>query len=141
MSKLLLTICVFGLLLSSASAQEVSKQEDVLRKYDLTRYVPSGKSRTIRLIYGASPDCSPWSDIEVRTTKAPEHGTVEIVAGQDFPRFAKDNVRFKCNEKKIPVLNVNYKSSEGYTGPDEFELLILYPRGLADEAHYTMVVR
>ena len=137
MSKFLLTtVFAFGLLLSVASAPEAA-----LVKRNATRYVPSGIQRTLWFLHGANPDCSPIDSIEVRTTKEPEHGAVEIVPGQGFPAFPRDNVRFKCNEKKISGLNVNYKSSDKYVGPDEFDLLVLWPTGRAWEMHFNMIVR
>jgi hypothetical protein len=93
-------------------------------------------------VYGANPDCSPLDgDIEVRTAKQPEHGGVEIVAGDRFPNFAKDNVRAKCNAKKLRGVIVNYKSSGGYVGPDGFDLLVLYPTGFAREVRFNINVR
>ena len=159
MKRLLLTVCAFGLFLSFASAEEASvkeeglvKPEEVwanegLRKWDLTRYAPAGKSRTVWFVYGAHPDCSSiltkTIDVktDIKTTKEPEHGTVEIVPSENFPAFAKDNVRSKCNVRKINGFNVNYKSSGGYVGPDEFTVLVLWPNGLASQAHFTMIVR
>ena len=62
MSRFLVTVCAFGLLLSFASAEEASVNESFVReglkKTDLTRYVPSGISRTIWFVYAANPDCS-----------------------------------------------------------------------------------
>jgi hypothetical protein len=139
MSKFLLTtVCAFGLLLSVASAEEVEKE---LQKLEFTRWVPTGTKRTIWFLYGANPDCSPWDLSEVRTTKSPEHGAVEIVPGETFAQFAKDSVRANCNDKKIRSLNVSYKSFGGYLGPDEFDLLVLWPSGRAWEAHFKIIVR
>jgi hypothetical protein len=113
-----------------------------LQKGKLTRFVPSGMNRSIEFLYAAKPDCSPMDDsIEVRTTKAPEHGTVEIVPIENFPNFARDTTRYKCNERKVRGLSVNYKSSEGYVGPDEFDILVLYPGGFGREIHFNIVVR
>jgi hypothetical protein len=113
-----------------------------LQKGKLSRFVPSGMNRTIEFLYLTKPDCSPMDDsIEVRTTKAPEHGAVEVVPTEDFPNYARDATRYKCNERKVRGLKVNYKSSEGYVGPDEFDLLILYPGGFGREIHFNMVVR
>ena len=78
---------------------------------------------------------------DVKTTKEPEHGTVEIVPAENFSTFAKDNVSFKCNARKMSGFNVNYKPSEEYRGPDEFTVLVLWPNGYASEAHFKMVVR
>ena len=36
---------------------------------------------------------------------------------------------------------VNYKAAEKYTGNDAFDLLILYPDGLAREHHFDISVR
>jgi hypothetical protein len=148
MSKFLLAVavCAFCLPLSFASAAEEEEAmkafgTEGLRKYDLTRYVPSGKSRTLWFLAGVNRDCSVQDELEVKTTKAPEHGTVEIVPGENFPAYKKESALFKCNEKKIRGFNVNYKSAQKYVGPDEFELLVLYPNGYAQEVRYTMVVR
>jgi hypothetical protein len=128
MSKFLLTtVCAFGLLLSVVSAEEVETwRKDGLQKFQFTRFVPTGTKRTVEFLYGANPDCSPMDGIEVRTTHAPEHGVIEVVSNEQFPNFARDNVRFKCNDKKILGLSVNYRSAGEYVGPDGFDLLILY---------------
>ena len=56
-------------------------------------------------------------------------------------QFANNSVSAKCNGKKISGVNVNYKSSGGYLGPDEFDLLVLWPQGFAWEMHFNMIVR
>ena len=42
----------------------------------------------------------------------------------------------KCNEHKV-----NYKSAEKYVGDDAFDLLVLFPAGIAWEVHYDISVR
>ena len=152
MSKSLLTVCAFGLLLSAASAQDAEeewkawKERSVLKR-EITRLVPSGKTRPVWFLSGAwAADCSSW-DIEVRTTRKPEHGTVEIVPHLQIGNFAKESLSAHCNGKKISGLTVNYKSSREYVGPDEFELLVMWPgsSGASDtrhsEIHFKMNVR
>ena len=114
---------------------------DGLKKAELTRYAPSGKTRTLWFVHGADPDCSPWVSIEVKATKKPAHGTVEIVPTEAFPSFAMHNIRFKCNARKAAGFNVNYKSSAGYTGADEFTIFVIWPNGTAEEVLYKMDVR
>ena len=146
MSRFLVTVCAFGLLLSFASAEEASVNEqsfvrDGLRKTDLTRYVPSGKSRTIWFVYAANPDCSSQGDIEMRTTKEPAHGAIEVVPGEGFVTFETESYRKNCGGKKLRGLNVNYKSSGGYVGPEQVVILALFPRGYAWEANFDISVK
>jgi hypothetical protein len=69
MAQMKMLSTVFTLLLSSsASAQEATKDEPVripgLTKYEITRYVISGKKQTIEFVYGAYPDCSHSSGLK-----------------------------------------------------------------------------
>ena len=150
MPKFLLTVCVFGLLLSSASAEEKSPEQlleersgiEGLESQTLTRVVfASGAKHRIGFYVDLNPDCSAVGDINVRVTKQPEHGTVETVAATDYVRFPKENIRSKCNLQKVKGTLVNYKTAEKFTGKDEFDLLILYPEGFALEHHFDVSVR
>src|SRR6516165_8211648 len=80
MSKFLLTVCAFGLLLSSAFAEEKSPEQYReesnpigLQKMDWTRIVASGTNQRIGFFYAVNPDCSASGDINIRVTK--QHGT------------------------------------------------------------------
>lgn len=73
MSKFLIAACAFGLLLSSAFAEEKSpeqyRQESNpigLQKMDWTRIVASGTNQRIGFFYAVNPDCSASGDINVR---------------------------------------------------------------------------
>jgi hypothetical protein len=66
---------------------------------------------------------------------------VETTASTDYVHFSKENVRSKCNQHKVKGTLVNYKPAEKYTGKDEFDLLVLYPDGLAREHHFDLSVR
>ena len=61
--------------------------------------------------------------------------------GQGFGNWKKDTVRFKCNDKKLRGFFLTYKSSDGYRGADQFDILVLYPNGYGWEAHFNMNVR
>ena len=147
MNKLLLTACALGLLLCSASAQEIRQderedwQKHGLVKRELTRYIPTGKSRTLWFLVGAQSDCTPWALADVRITKEPEHGTVEFVPTEGTAQFAKDGPSAKCSGKKMRGQSVNYKASNGYSGSDEFELLVMWPTGQASEMRFNINVR
>jgi hypothetical protein len=152
MSKFLLTVCAFGLLLSSAFAQEKTQEQlreershiwgiEGLQNQTFTRVVASGAKHRIGFYVDLNPDCSATGNINVRVTKQPEHGTVETVATTDYVHFPKENIRSKCNQHKVKGTLVNYKAAEKYTGNDEFDLLILYPEGFAREHHFDISVR
>jgi hypothetical protein len=137
--------------LSFASAQDAEEEFKALKegvvKREINRNVPSGKTWTLWFLAGVDADCSPWRE-EARTTREPEHGTVEIVSAVKVGEFAKESGVAHCNGKKIPGLDINYKSSRGYTGPDEFDLLVMFPFGKAGssrgrewEMHFKINVR
>ena len=140
MRKFLLTVCALGLLSSSAFAQEKSP-EQMLEKQQFARVVTSGTNQRIGFFYAVNPDCSASGDVNVRVTKQPEHGTVETTAATDFPTFPKENMRARCNNRKVRGVQVNYKSAEKYVGADTLDLLVLSPGGFGQEVHLNINVR
>jgi len=152
MSKFLLAACAFGLLFSSAFAQDKSPEqlrEERSRIFGIegqesqtfSRMVASGAKLRIGLFVSLNPDCTATGDVNVRVTKQPEHGTVESVVRTEYTHFPKENIRSKCNQHKVKGTLVSYKAAEKYTGNDEFDLLVLYPSGLASELHFDISVR
>ena len=140
MKNLLLTVLAFGLLSSSSFAQEKSP-EQMLEKQQLARVVTSGTNQRIGFFYAVNPDCSASGDVNVRVTKQPEHGAVETTAATDFPTFPKENMRARCNNRKVRGVQVNYKSAEKYVGDDTLDLLVLFPGGFGGEVHLNINVR
>jgi hypothetical protein len=152
MSRLLLTACAFGLLFSSAFAEEKTPEQyreersrifgvEGVESQTLTRVVASGAKQQIGFYTSLNPDCTANGDVNVRVTKQPEHGTVDITTASNFPGYPKESSRFKCNQHKVKGMHVNYKAAEKYTGNDEFDLLILWPTGFASELHFDVRVR
>jgi hypothetical protein len=135
MKNLLLTLLAFGLLSSSAFAQEG------LEKKQFTRVVASGKNERIGFYTSLHADCTSRGNADIRVTKQPEHGTVETTPTINFPTYPKEHVRYKCNEHKVKGVQLNYKSAEKYVGDDAFELLVLFGGGFAWEVHYDVSVR
>jgi hypothetical protein len=135
MRNLLLTVLAFGLLSSAAFAQEG------LDKKQFTRVVASGTNTRVGFFTWTNPDCTAIGNVNVRVTKQPEHGAVEITTATNFPGYPKEHVRFKCNEHKVKGMQINYKSAEKYIGDDALELLVLFPNGFGWEVHYDVSVR
>jgi hypothetical protein len=106
MSKLLITICAFGLLLASAFAQDKSPEqlrEERARIFGVegqesqtfTRVIDSGAKQRIGFYASLNPDCTATGDVTVRVTKQPEHGTVETLARTEYAHYPKENIRSK----------------------------------------------
>jgi hypothetical protein len=143
MIKLLLTTCAFGLLLSSASAEEKTLEQlrgeannifghEGLQKHKMTRVVASGKNGRIGFFHALDPDC---------TSKEPEHGTVKTTDTSQYAGYPKDSAYVKCNQHKVKGTQIDYKSADKYTGSDVFEVLVLFPNGFAWEVTYDVSVR
>jgi hypothetical protein len=152
MKRFLLTVCAFGLLLSSAFAEDKTPEQlreershifgiEGVQSQTFTRVIASGAKQQIGFYASLNPDCTARGDVNVRVTKQPEHGTVETVARTDYVHYPKESIRSKCNQQKVKGTLVNYKAAEKYTGNDEFDLLILFPAGYAWEFHYDISVR
>jgi len=152
MKRLLLAVCAFGLLSLPAVAEEKSPEQrreesnqilnrEGIQKFDITRFVASGKSQRIGFFYAVHPDCTASGDVDIRVTKQPEHGTTEIAAATLFPNFDKENIRYKCNQHKVRGQQVNYKPAEKYIGSDKLEVFVLFPGGFAREVNFTINVR
>jgi hypothetical protein len=140
MKNPLLTVLAFGLLSSSAFAEERPPQEG-LEKRQFTRVVASGTNQRIGFFYALQPDCTASGNVNIRVTKQPEHGSTETTTTINFPNYPKENIRSKCNGHKVRGMQVNYKSAEKYVGSDELELLVLFPNGFAWEVRYNIDVR
>jgi hypothetical protein len=133
MKNLLLTVVGFGVLLSSAFAEEQPRQEGLEKKQF---------TRVVGFYTALNPDCTAQQgNFTVRVTKKPEHGSVETIDTMNFPSYSKENIRAKCNQHKVKGIQVNYKSEDKYLGKDELELLVLFPTGYAWEVHYDVDVR
>ena len=92
----------------------------------VVRGVDSGVRQIIDDYYSVTPDCGNMGYPEVRISQAPTHGTVAVENGETYPSFAKDNVRYDCNKKKIASSQVFYESSPGFHGKDSFTIQVRY---------------
>ena len=139
----LLTAGAFGLLLSSPLAAEWTDEEVAagLKRAEYTRHVISGNIARLQFLVAVNPDCSLADGYQFSLTKEPEHGTVDFVPYIGFATYAKDNVRAKCNDKKLEGHMLSYKPKDGYVGVDSFTFLELFPSGMGREITFRMNVR
>jgi hypothetical protein len=143
MMKLIGSILLASVCAGVAIAEEQSKfSREGMRTWEYTRFIPTNVKRRVGFIYWiGGDDCVGATDIEVRVTKPPEHGALEVIAESAYPNYAKDSSRAKCNAKKVRGVAVYYKPAKDYKGTDEFEALAMYPSGFADEAKFTINVQ
>ena len=80
--------------------------------------VVSGERQRIDFISVLNPDCSSAGYVTVRVIAPPAHGELITEKGIDYPTYPKDNQRYQCNLKKVPLVNVYYRSIPGYVGVD-----------------------
>jgi len=80
--------------------------------------VVSGERQRIDFISVLNPDCSSAGYVTVRVITPPAHGELTIEKGIDYPSYPKDNQRYQCNLKKVPLVNAYYRSIPGYLGVD-----------------------
>ena len=57
-------------------------------------------------------------------------------------RITSASVRAKCNQHKVAVTQIMYKSADKYVGKDAIDFLVLFPdSGMAWEVHYEIDVK
>jgi hypothetical protein len=153
MKRLLLTaVCAFGLVFSTALAQEKTQEQlreesghiwsvDGLKKTQYRKIVASGTDTRIGAFTFVNPDCTAEGNVSIRVTKQPEHGTVESSTTTYYPNYPKENLRYKCNQHKVKGTQIRYKSAEKYVGDDALDALVLFSDGYAWEVHFDIDIR
>jgi len=101
---------------------------------------PAGKQRILDNFGYLNPDCTPIEDTDTVIIKEPEHGSVVIETIERFPTYAKDNVRSKCNEKRMRMPVLTYKAAVGYAGTDTLEVLSIWSNGVAHLYRYNIKI-
>jgi hypothetical protein len=122
--KYLTTLACALLVSLPAFAQEKWTQEEQtagLKTYEFTRYVPARKQRALDHFVFLNPDCTLIEGTDIIITKPPEYGSAVLETREVFTNYAKDNVRSKCNEKKMRLPVLIYKAAAGHAGTDMLE--------------------
>jgi hypothetical protein len=91
--------------------------------------------------YDLNPDCSSRGQIKSRLLEQPKNGVVEMVTEKGFTGYAKDDQKYKCNEKQSDLRAYYYKSREDFKGKDRFVVEVFYPNGGYRKQLYNIDVR
>jgi hypothetical protein len=94
----------------------------------LNRFVPSGEERNIGFVVALFPDCTSRGMTVGRVLKPPAHGTMTFAAAESFSSYLATSRLASCNDKKLPGLNIVYKSDDGYLGEDGPEIFLVSRR-------------
>ena len=105
------------------------------------RIALSGERVRIGFAYDVNPDCSSTGQIKARLLEQPKNGVAEMVTENGFTAYAKDDQKYKCNEKQSDVLAYYYKSREDFKGKDRFVVEVFYPRGSYRKRIFNIDVR
>ena len=105
------------------------------------KIAPSGERVRIGFFYDVNPDCSSTGQIKSRLLEQPKNGVAEMVTEQGYTRYAKDDQKYKCNEKQSDLEAYYYKSREDFKGKDRFVVEAFYPRGSYRKMIFNIDVR
>ncbi|KIL98599.1 hypothetical protein CCC_02049 [Paramagnetospirillum magnetotacticum MS-1] len=101
----------------------------------------SGAKQYIRNYLAITPDCTSMGNSKVAVMTEPGHGQVIVENGESYPDFNGDNVRVRCNDRKVPAVLVFYQSESGYVGADRMVLDIVMASGTFYRHEFTINVR
>ena len=121
------------------SAWPVAAQE--LSTAPTHKIVLSGERVRIGSSYDVNPDCSSTGQIKSRLLEQPKNGVAEMVTEKGYTRYAKDDQKYKCNEKQSDLQAYYYKSWEDFKGKDRFVVEVFYPTGSYRKRIFNIDVR
>jgi hypothetical protein len=105
------------------------------------RWVPSGERRVIDFVHLLGPECEIKGYPEVRVVRGASHGSVSSDHGENYPNFARDDVRYECNRHLVRGTEVLYQSKPGFHGKDSFTIEVRFSADQTESASYTVEVR
>jgi hypothetical protein len=116
------------------AAQEISTPP-------INRIVLSGERVRVGTAWDVNSDCSSTGHIKSRLLEQPKNGVVEMVTEMGFTSYARDNPKYRCNEKQSDIQAYYYKSREDFKGKDRFAVEVFYPRGSYRKLIFSIDVR
>ena len=105
------------------------------------RIALSGERVEIGIAWDVNADCSSTGQIKSRLLEQPKNGVVELVTEQGYTRYAKDDQKYKCNEKQSDIQVYYYQSREDFKGKDKLVIEAFYPRGSYRKMIFNIDVR
>lgn len=122
-------------------APNVAAQDEASPPQEAKRVVAIDHKLRAGLYFSVDPDCTVTGLPVIRVIDPPKNGEVTIASDSGFPAYARENLRFDCNRKRLEGMAVFYEPQKGFSGLDSFVLDIIFPAGNAQKWHYSIEVR
>lgn len=87
------------------------------------------------------PDCANVGYANIAIVSAPRGGQIELRREGEFPNFAANNPRAKCNNRRAEGVGVYYKPNPAFAGPDRFTIDIIWADGARWSEDFAVQVR
>ncbi|MBN9562155.1 MAG: ATP-dependent Clp protease proteolytic subunit [Alphaproteobacteria bacterium] len=108
---------------------------------DFAKTVAAGTTLRLIFSYNVNPDCSSAGLSTVRVTEQPMHGTAHAEKVKDFPSFPPSNIRWDCNEARVPGVALLYTPAPGFSGSDYLTFETISVEGVDREFRVSLTVK
>ena len=106
------------------------------------RIVPSGVLARMAFHYDpVSQACRSLGPVTINLVMPPQHGALSTARGTAHPQFGRSSAYAACDRRRVPGLQVFYRSEPGYTGPDSWVVERVLPTGEAHQFRIHVSVR
>ncbi len=101
----------------------------------------SGVAQRMGFFYAVNADCTSSGLTRLNIAKPPAHGSVSFVVIEDYPTFPRSNAEYyACNKRRTPGVSVVYRSTDDFTGADDFSVEGVGPKGRFLRVEYFVTV-
>ncbi len=101
----------------------------------------SGVAQRMGFFYAVNADCTSSGLTRLNIAKPPAHGSVSFVVIEDYPTFPRSNAEYyACNKRRTPGVSVVYRSTDDFTGADDFSVEGVGPKGRLLRVEYSVTV-
>jgi hypothetical protein len=97
---------------------------------EVRRAAFSGNESRLGVFYSVGPDCVGGAIPDIRLVRPPANGEVSFQETRTSADFDKESRRANCNGKPVDGVVMNYRSREGYSGTDRFQIEVDYKAGV-----------
>lgn len=108
--------------------------------HDDSKTVLANTKTVLSHMFDLNPDCSVRETPTVHITQQPTHGTLVVVAVNDYPAFIATNVRAACNKQKVAGQQAEYTPEKDFKGTDLVAYEVFTSSGQVGSYKFTLTV-